>query len=110
MLGLGSGLGLAHGYLYLAGELTGGRDGHGLHAGARSSPGGQEPLDRRQEERHGLPRPGARLSDQVHALQREGLESGVVCQEEPARVLVLLSSMQESVWVDRADACLFEVL
>ena len=44
------------------------------------------------------------------AWQQEGLESGVVCQEEPARVLVLLSSTQESVWVDRAHACLFEVV
>jgi hypothetical protein len=46
----------------------------------------------------------------AHAWQQEGLESGVVCQEEPARVLVLLSSTQESVWVERAHACLFEVV
>ena len=45
-----------------------------------------------------------------HARQQEGQQSGVVCQEESARVLVLLSSTLESVWVHRAHARLFEVV
>lgn len=44
------------------------------------------------------------------ARQHEDVESGVVCQEEPGRVLVLLSRTQESVWVDRVHVCLFEVV
>jgi hypothetical protein len=40
----------------------------------------------------------------------EKLESGVVCQEEPERVFVLLARTQESVWVDRAHVRRFEVV
>ena len=52
--------------------------------------------------------PGA--PGQGGARQHEKLENGVVCQEESARIFVLLSNTQESVWVHRAHVCLFETV
>ena len=37
------------------------------------------------------------------------VQPGVVCQEDHAGVLVLLSQTQESVWVERARVCAFEI-